>query len=116
MTIEWTHETAAGEEVTERIPAAWAICETCEGHGHHSDDFGAITADEWHGPDWDDDSREAYVGGRYDKACADCGGTGKVRVADEERTPADLLARWQAHLTDEAVYQEQCRRERAMGY
>jgi hypothetical protein len=62
------------------LPGKWAICPKCDGHGHHSRDFGAITADEWIGPDWDDDSRESYLRGDYDRPCG-CSG-GKVWIVD----------------------------------
>jgi DnaJ-class molecular chaperone len=61
-----------------QMPGEWAICPGCDGHGHHSKDFGAISSDDWNGPDWDDDSRESYMRGDYDKVCSECGGSGKV--------------------------------------
>ena len=74
----------------------WVICSTCDGHGAHSRDFGAITADEWNGPDWDEDSREAYLEGRYDEPCARCNGSGKVdaNAPKPERDEAWESERW----------------------
>ena len=76
--------------------AKWVICGACEGEGTSSAHLGAITSDEWNGPDWDDDSREDYLEGRYDKQCEKCRGTGKVDVSfpHPERDHAYESERW----------------------
>lgn len=63
-----------------RVPAKWAICGCCEGHGRVDSFSGGITSSEWSemGPD----DRDGYMEGRYDRACSECGGTGKVAEAD----------------------------------
>lgn len=60
----------------------WQICERCNGYGHHDHPAfrNGITSDEWHGPDWDDDSREAYLRGDYDVPCEAGCENGKVKV------------------------------------
>jgi hypothetical protein len=65
----------------DRTKFTFAICPHCEGHGQvdHPAFSNGITSDEWHGPDWDDESRENYLSGAYDVPCPDCEG-GRVRV------------------------------------
>lgn len=76
--------------------AKWAICPACNGDGTSSAHLGAITGDEWNGPDWDDDSREMYLSGGYDKPCTKCDGTGKVdlNASRPERDAAYESERW----------------------
>lgn len=75
------------DEKDVELPAVWDICQRCKGEGQHSNpsiDGNGITSEEWFGPDWDDESREAYMNGEYDVACeAGCTG-GKVLVPDED--------------------------------
>lgn len=65
-------------------------CPTCNGAGRHSRALGCITQEQWE-RDWDEDEREAYVSGAYDKTCSDCRGTGRVsktrlaEMADERQ-------------------------------
>ena len=66
------------------LPTRWEICSTCHGEGKHSLRFGAITQSDIDN-DWDPDSFDAYMRGDYDAACADCDGTGKVKVVDVDR-------------------------------
>lgn len=116
MHIEWIHEDDEGNELIEQIPAVWKICSTCEGHGSHSRDFGAITSDEWNGPDWDDESRETYLSGGYDKSCEDCKGSGKVMIPDESTTEPELYQRYMEWLSERAHQRYIEKRERDMGY
>lgn len=62
------------------VPGRWAICGRCEGHGKVDCFDGGLTSSDWHemGPDDQDD----YMAGRYDRACPECNGTGKVVEAD----------------------------------
>lgn len=57
----------------------WAICERCDGHGHHDHPAfsNGFTSDEW--SQMDSDERDDYLGGRYDVPCSECGGAGKVQ-------------------------------------
>jgi hypothetical protein len=114
LTWTRTHEDGSEEEV--KLPFKWEICSTCDGHGQHSRDFGAITMDEWNGPDWDDDSREMYLRGGYDKSCGDCGGSGKVKSPDWDKMPQELADAYQRHLEEQAHYRAQEAHERKMGY
>lgn len=69
------------------IPSKFEVCPRCEGKGVHDHPAfsNGITAEDWNGPDWDDDSREGYLVGRYDVACSECGGLRVVPAADVAR-------------------------------
>jgi len=76
------------------LPAHWEICHRCRGEGSHTNpsiDGHGISAEEWNGPDWDEDEKETYLSGGYDVACeAGCIG-GKVLVVDEEQCKLEPL-------------------------
>lgn len=109
-------ENDAGEEI--EVPATREVCHTCDGKGLHVNraiDGHGITMDEWNGPDWDDDSREGYLTGRYDVPCEECGGNNVVPVPDMERmTPEEraLVETWQE---SEAEYRSICAMEARLG-
>ena len=98
------------------LPTKWAICTTCSGNGGHSRRFGTITSDEFYGPDWDEDSREAYMRGDYDAQCEDCDGTGKVKVADRSRMTKEQQAKLDAEIRYEQEYQAEVAAERRYFY
>lgn len=76
-----------GEVTSARITYEWVICETCEGEGSNSRHLGVIDPDTWN--DWQDDERESYLNGRYDRACVPCNGSGKVKEMNYDALPAD---------------------------
>lgn len=82
------------------FPSKWAVCSHCDGEGKSSAYLGAFTASEWH--DQDEDFRENYLAGDYDRPCEACSGRTTVQHIDEER-----LTRWQRKL-----YDEYCRQQR----
>ena len=86
-------------EVEVRLPAKYEVCPRCQGRGTHDHPAfsNGITSDEWNSPDWDDDSREAYVRGAYDVACTQCQGERVVLVADEASFTPEQQAAWQEH-------------------
>jgi len=57
-------------------------CGKCRGQGvttsHVERDGGGFTGSEW--AELDDDFRDGYMAGHYDKRCTACNGTGKVTV------------------------------------
>lgn len=59
------------------LPFKWVICSHCEGHGKTSAHLGALSSEDLE----DEDFREDYKNGLYDKPCPHCEG-GKVAVAD----------------------------------
>lgn len=62
-------------------PAPWIICPRCKGDGR-VDTQGVVDP-----ADFDDESREFYLHGKYDTHCGHCKGTGKVR----EDAPPPIL-------------------------
>lgn len=66
------------------IPSKFEVCPRCDGNGVHDHPAFAngITSDDWNGPDWDDDSREGCMSGRYNVPCEQCGGERVVPVPD----------------------------------
>ena len=78
-----------GEDVTVELPSRWEICSHCSGHGRSCAYLGAITMAQWH-RDWDEDEREAYMRGEYDRPCAPCGGSGKVLALAVDGDTDDL--------------------------
>lgn len=88
------------DDRTIALPFKFVICCDCEGHGKSSAYLGAFTADEMGGQD--DEWREDYFSGRFDRMCEPCDGTGKIAVADESRMTKDQRRQ----------YREQCRADR----
>lgn len=76
------------------IPAHYEVCSRCYGKGRHDHPAFAngITMEEWHGPDWDDESREQYMAGAYDVPCEVCKGARVELVPDEQQTPEVMAA------------------------
>lgn len=111
----WTTENDEGEEKVVKFPAQYEICGTCDGKGAHSLRFGAITQDEFYGPDWDEESRDDYMSGRYDAPCEDCK-DGKVLVPNED--VCSSMPEWkdyQEYLEQERYYAAESAAERRMG-
>lgn len=80
--------TVEDDEGTEHVvPSTFEVCPRCNGKGVHDHPAFAngITAEEFRGPDWDDESREGYMRGDYDVACSVCKGLRVVAVADLSR-------------------------------
>ncbi len=99
------------------VPFRWAICPTCDGHGTDRGasvecDGGGFTASEW--AEQDEDFRNDYLAGVYDRACSHCEG-GKVKVADESRMSPEEVEAWRAQCEDDWEYDAMCAAERRMG-
>lgn len=76
--------------------AKWKICPRCEGEGKSSAYLGAYTAEEFQEA-FDAEEQEDYIAGRYDGACEQCGGSGKVNAEQERRWSErreDLRQQW----------------------
>lgn len=105
-----------GAEFEQTLPWRWEICPRCEGHGtttaHVECDGGGFTASEW--AEQDEDFREDYIAGRYDRPCPHCEG-GKVKVADRDRMPPEQVEQYDAQLQADADCEAIHRLERMMG-
>lgn len=77
----------------EALPYKFAICTGCRGHGTSSAYLGAFTGEQMRE---DPDFAEDYRKGFYDRACDECGGTGKIAVADKSRMSAAQKKAWRA--------------------
>jgi hypothetical protein len=116
--INWTEFTNEDVEMEHDLPGKWEICGRCEGGGTDGGasvecDGGGFTASEW--AEQDEDFKEDYLNGVYDRPCHICKGTGKIVVLDEERCAPDLLKKYKAYLEEEYAYQAMCAAERRMG-
>lgn len=91
MPIEF--ETIDGE--VHNLASKFEVCPKCEGKGKHDHPAfsNGITSEEWE-RDWDEDSREGYISGRYDVKCSKCDGLRVIEVIDESRTPKDILKQY----------------------
>lgn len=88
MIITVAYENARGEETVVDIPAVFAVCDDCNGHGtvlcagmrDH-----AYSMEEFLEAFEDEEDREEYFrpGGRYDVTCETCKGKRVVKVPDD---------------------------------
>lgn len=100
------------------LPSTFIVCGRCEGRGSHVNpaiDGHGITAEEWNGPDWDEDSREGYMAGRYDVACHRCGGARVVPIADYSKMSQEEIQAWERQLQDLADLEAEEAAERRLG-
>lgn len=100
------------------LPCKWEICSSCDGHGTDRGASvechgGGFTSSEW--SEQDDDFKEGYLRGDYDRPCQGCGGSGKVQVADYARMSPEDLTAYEDQLSADADYRELCAAERRMG-
>jgi hypothetical protein len=79
------------------LPWKWEICSACRGNGtttrHVECDGGGFTSSEW--AEQDEEFREDYLAGRYDRPCPDCSGSGKVKEVDLDQLTEDERKAWQ---------------------
>jgi DnaJ-class molecular chaperone len=101
------------------MPGEWCICDTCDGHGSHSQHLGAYTSSEFDEAFGTPEEQEDYMSGAYDRPCHSCNGTGKVWDVDVSRctfgqkrllVEQRRTARW-----DREAYEEQKREAQMMG-
>jgi len=99
---EWTEYDDEGEKIAvHSLPTRWEICDYCEGEGTSCAYLG-----DWTGSEWAEESpefQEDYFAGRYDRACPDCKGSGKILIVDldtlEARDPI-LAAKYFTYLEE----------------
>lgn len=75
------------DQIDVKFPAKWAICPDCEGcatdRGRSVEcDGGGFTSSEW--AEQDEDFREDYMAGRYDRPCEFCKGLGRIQTIDRD--------------------------------
>jgi hypothetical protein len=106
------------------FPAKWHICGSCDGHAtttrHIECDGGGFTASEWADACGDDpDFADDYFSGRYDRACPNCNGLGRVHTIDEDAVTGwrlkVLLQAYRKQQRDDADIDAIQRAERRMG-
>lgn len=105
-----------GDEVV--VAGKKVVCWKCQGEGKHTNpaiDGNGISAEEWEN-DWDEDSREGYLNGRYDICCEECGGLRVLTVVDEEKLNPVELEAYNEHLEDEYAARRDRESERRYGY
>jgi hypothetical protein len=88
------------------VPASaleWAICPQCHGEGSSSLYLGAYTGSEW--AEMDEDWRDDYMAGAFDRTCETCTGAGKVREIRESwlESHPEVVAQIDEWYEDEAM-------------
>lgn len=106
-----------GWVVNMQLPTKLEICPRCDGRGSHDHEAFAngITGDDWNGPDWDDESRDAYMRGAYDVPCSVCNGERVVPVLDRARCNAAQIKLYDEYEREEAEDRAISRAEIARG-
>lgn len=104
-----------GDDIS--IPAVYSVCPTCDGHGAHSRgverDGGGFTASEW--AEEDQDFREDYMSGAYDRTCEECDGQRVILVPDFDAMTEEHKRAFEAHANELADCRAIERAERAFG-
>lgn len=103
------------------LPSRWIICPQCDGHATDRGrsvecDGGGFTASEW--ADQDQDFRDDYLSGVYDRPCDHCKGLGRIEVPDRNclnRHQLKLLAEYNRQQRDFAEIDAIHAAERRMG-
>lgn len=75
------------------LPTKFEVCHQCRGHGTSSAYLGAFTGSEW--AEQDDEFKEDYIAGRYDRTCETCNGLRVMPYVDEARCDPELLKAYQ---------------------
>lgn len=106
------------EEFTRNVPFKWEICANCEGcatdRGASVEcDGGGFTSSEW--AEQDDDFKQDYLSGAYDRPCLTCKGLGRVQIPDIKLLPADEQELYYADREADADFAAMSAAERRMG-
>lgn len=127
LTIDFVTEDDDGNEIEHQLPAKYAVCSGCQGHGTHLNPAigqHAFTAEEFE-RDFDEEQRAEYCrrGGIYDVQCTTCNGRNVVPVVDRDACTTDkqkeTLAlydrREKARRQDDAEWANEIRIQEMMG-
>ena len=91
------------------LPYKWAICSTCLGEGTRR------MVSEEYVAEMDSEELQDFFDGKYDTVCDDCGGSGKVKVLDEDRCSPEDLAEYRIQEQDRIASAYEAEAERRMG-
>ena len=97
------------------LPWRYEVCPLCQGRGRHTNpaiDAHGISPEEFAA---DPDFAADYFGGVYDVTCYECKGHNVVPVVDRDALDADMLAAYDAQITEEAEFRSVCEAERRAG-
>ena len=98
------------------LPGKYAICDRCQGRGHHGNpSFDGTTTDWWLEGDPDGDDLDDYMSGRWDVPCEERCDHGKVIVPDEEACTPEQIEAWHDWQREEYEYRALVAAERRMG-
>jgi hypothetical protein len=82
-----------------KLPAKYAICDRCQGRGHHGNPaFDGTSLDWWYEGDPSGEELEDYMTGKWDVLCEERCENGKILVPDEERCTKEQLEEYEASL------------------
>jgi hypothetical protein len=122
VTKEWigngTPDTCTDEEYENEanwkdlfLPAKYEVCPTCQGKGTTSNHLGAFTSDQM--DEMDDDWKDDYIAGTFDRNCEECKGQRVILVPDKALADPMLLERYQQEEEDKAYCDSIQRQEQA---
>jgi DnaJ-class molecular chaperone len=100
------------------LPFRWAICPACDGHATDRGasvecDGGGFTSSEW--AEQDEDFKEGYLRGDYDRPCDECDGSGKVMEADYSRMTPEQIKEYDEQIEGDRECEAIHAAERRMG-
>lgn len=115
---DFSAEREDGSYEIRRLPAQYVVCDACQGTGKTSEYLGEFTQSEW--AEQDEEFRENYMAGYYDRPCEECGGKRVYLAPIETQLMAASDTVWVEQYynqLDEDAYLEQERQAelRAMG-
>lgn len=104
------HDDTLTEKIN--IPTRWVICEFCQGEGASSAYLGTFTRED---RDEDPEFFEDYLNGNFDRPCAVCNSSGKVKEYKLDQIELVLRAEIEQFFEDEFLTDSIQQAEIAMG-
>lgn len=100
------------EEIVMRdLDAKYVVCPTCEGEGETSNYLGSFSMSEM--AEMDEDWKDDYLAGRFDRPCEECNGARVILVPDEETANPEVLRIYREQQEEAARYEHERRMESA---